>query len=90
MSDFTKVPTTREVYVAIRSEHELDLFASFSDPDGTFNGGPGEVGRMETGYGLKGTDFPLLWIRTTWQITPSGKRADEWHDYWLCVGKKEE
>jgi hypothetical protein len=90
MSDFTKVQTTHEVWLAIHAAHELQVFSSFSDPTGTFAGGPGEVGGMETGYGLRGTDFPLLWARTTWRIGPNDERSEEKHEYWLCIGKEAE
>jgi hypothetical protein len=88
--DYQKVPTTLDVWRVIHRDHELVPFASFSDPTGTFNGGPGEVGRMETGYGIRGTDYPILWARTTWKIDPqdSGRR-DEKHEYWLCIAKEQ-
>jgi hypothetical protein len=88
--DFVKVPTTREVWAVIRASHaeQIAVFASFSDPTGTFNGGPGEEGCMETGYGIRGTDYPILWARTTWRIEPdSHARHDERHEYWLCIAK---
>jgi hypothetical protein len=89
--DFVKVRTAHNVWSAIHTSHcdELAVFASFSDPTGTFNGGPGEEGRMETGYGIKGTDYPILWARTTWRIDPTDSHArhDEKHEYWLCIAK---
>lgn len=90
MDDFIKVPTSRAVWQAIHAAHMPSVYASFSDPTGTFCGGPGEIGRMETGYCLPGTDFPILWARTTWNIGPNDERNDERHEFWLCVGKKEE
>ncbi len=92
MSDYKKIPTSAEVAAVIRARHgaELQVFSSFSNPDGRFMGGPGELGVMETGYGIRGTDFPLLWYRTEWQITPTGRRGDETHSYWLCIGKADQ
>jgi hypothetical protein len=90
MADFVKVPTSREVWQAIHAAHDLKVYSSFSDPTGTFMGGPGEVGRMETGYSLPATDLPILWACTTWPIGPDGTRGGEAHEYWLCVGKEEE
>ena len=92
MNDYIKVPTTREVWAVMRASHgdKLRVFSSFSDPDGTFQGGPGERGVMETGYGLEGTDFPILWARSDWDIVADGKRDNESHKYWLCVARRQE
>ncbi len=91
MTDFIKVPTTREVWRAIKAAHALRLYSSFSDPTGTFQGGPGEVGVMETGYSLNvADDFPILFARTTWQIKDDGTRHNEKDEFWLCIGKKDE
>jgi hypothetical protein len=52
-----------------------------------FHGGAGERGRMDTSYGFKGCDWPLIEYRTTWEIdheTPY-KRINEQHEYWLCI-----
>lgn len=94
MADHILIPTSAEVVAVIRARHGKDLqpFGSFSDPDGTFNGGAGEVGRMETSYGFRHCDFPILEIRTRWdidQVSPH-KRLNETHEYWLCIGKHEE
>jgi hypothetical protein len=91
-ADYQKIPTTKAVADAIRAAHgeQLKPFASFSDPTGTFMGGPGEVGRMETGFGIDGTDYPILWIRTTWNIVPDGGDTNKEHRYWLCVAKEEQ
>lgn len=91
MSDYIKIPTSPEVWAVIRARHpEMVPFASFSDPDGTFNGGPGQRGRMETAYGIKGHDFPLIETRTTWDIDPQNDgRRNMQHEYWLCIGKKD-
>jgi hypothetical protein len=91
MSGYKKIPTSAEVCAVIRARHNADMtvFATFSDPDGTFNGGPGERGRMDTAYGLKGCDWPLIEYRTTWDIDQdperSYKRHNEKHEYWICI-----
>jgi len=94
MSDFVRVTTSAEVWAVIRARHGKDMvpFSSFSDPDGTFNGGPGEVGRMETTYGFAGSDFEFIGARTTWDIDPSRLhvRVNEEHRYWLSLPKKEQ
>lgn len=88
MSEYLKIPTTPEVAAVIRARHgsALKCFESFSDPDGTFNGGTGTVGRMETAYGFDGATHPILWCKTTWIINPDKphRRIDEEHQYWLC------
>ena len=91
MSDFVKIPSTHEVWAVIHASHKgrLQLFASFSNPDGRFNGGDGTRGVMETGYSLGGTDYPILWARSEWDIDSDGKRSNETHRYWLCVAVKE-
>jgi hypothetical protein len=89
MTNWNRVPTSAEVAAAIRSHHdkELVVFASFSDPGGTLNGGPGERGRMETAWGFKGADAPILEARTTWDINSEQPhtRVNEQHEYWLCT-----
>ncbi len=91
MTDFVKIPSTAEVWAVIHASHKgrLQVFSSFSDPTGTFQGGPGEHGVMETCYSLGGTDFPIMKARTEWNIGPDGKKSDEVSRYWLCVAVKE-
>lgn len=91
MADFVKIPSTAEVWAVIHASHKgrMQLHSSFSDPDGTFNGGAGVRGVMETGYSLGGTDYPILLARSEWDIAPDGKRSNETHRYWLCVAVKE-
>lgn len=92
MADYIKIPTSPEVWAVIRARHpELKPFSSFSDPDGTFNGGPGERGRMETSYGFPNADFPILEASTTWIIDHAqpSSRIEQKNEYWLCIGKQE-
>lgn len=92
--EYTKIPTSPEVWAVIRARHGAQLapFASFSDPDGTFNGGPGERGCMETAFGINGTEVPLLYAKTTWEIDPERphKRLNEQHEYWLCIARADD
>jgi hypothetical protein len=94
MADWIRIPTSPEVAAVIRARHGKDLvvFASFSDPNGTFNDGPGEHGRMETAWGFKDSVVPILEARTTWDIDPENeyKRLNEQHEYWLCTAKQVE
>jgi hypothetical protein len=47
---------------------------------------------MDTAYGFKGCDWPLIEYRTTWEIDHEKpyKRANEKHEYWLCIPIGEE
>jgi hypothetical protein len=93
VEDFERIPTSPEVYAVIMARHRehMTCYGSFSDPDGTFNGGPGERGRMVTTWAIAGCDFPILEIRTSWDIDHEKphKRINEKHEHWLCVGKRE-
>ena len=86
MSEVVRIPTTPEVWAVIHASHRghLRLYSSFSDPDGTFRGGAGVYGVMETEYSLDGTDYPILKARTEWNIRGS-QRLNETNKYWLCV-----
>lgn len=90
---FDRIPTSAEVYAVLMARHkdQMRCYGSFSDPDGTFNGGPGERGRMHTMWALDGTDFPILEIRTEWDIDPEkpSARHNETSKYWLIVGNRE-
>jgi hypothetical protein len=83
-----KIPTTKDVWQAIRTAHgdALGVFASFSNPDGMFMGFSGR-GEMMTEYGFHGADCPIIGAETTWDIDEevSGKRSNEQTRYWLCV-----
>jgi|SRR3569832_230369 len=86
--------TSAEVWAVIHARHRgiLKVHSSFSDPSGTFNGGPGETGKMETTYGLPSADYPLIGARTTWRIDPEKphERMDEQHEYFLICAMKED
>ncbi len=94
MNDYRRIPTSAEVAAVIRARHGIELvpFASFTDPCGTANGGPGDRGVMETAYGIRGTDFPILYLRTEWEIAPNKpiSISGQIHSYWLCIAKAEE
>lgn len=93
MTDYARLTTSAEVYAVIMAKHrdQMAAFATFSDPDGTFNGGPGVVGRMDTVWGIAGCDYPILEIQTRWDIDPTQphKRVDQTHSYFLLMAKKE-
>lgn len=92
-NDYTRIPTSPEVYAVLRARHgdQMRVYASFSDPDGTFNGGPGEVGRMDTIWSIDGCDFPILEVKTTWDIDfeRPHHRVNPKSAYWLLIGRKE-
>lgn len=88
----TKLTTTGDVYWAILKAHANDLtvFETFSDPDGSFTGG--SRGEVLTVWGLKGSDFPIMGARTTWDIVRVeiggadwvATRANQVTEFWLC------
>lgn len=90
---YVQITTSAEVWAVIKARHgqNLKVFESFSDPDGTFNGGSGERGRMVTAYGFDGAPEPIIKAQTTWRIDPDRPHAriDETHHYWLCVSNGE-
>lgn len=86
------IPTSPTVWVAILSKHSDDLvvFSSYSAPEGDQLGNP-DQGVMDTTYGFRGADCPLMRARSTWDIDrskPFGRRNEK-HEYWLCVAEKE-
>jgi hypothetical protein len=91
---WVEITTSPEVYHVIVARHgaQLKVYETFSDPDGTFNGGPGERGRMVTSWGYDGCDWPMLKTQNTWEIDPEQpyKRVNEERHYWLCLPKAEE
>ena len=88
--DWEVIPTPPEVYAAVYKAHSLKTFSSFTDPTGTFRGGPGEEGRIETVLGLEGADYPLFALRTTFPLDETGKQCGDWvHEYYLIVAVKE-
>lgn len=90
MSDYVKVPTTAQVWAAIMDAHrpQLQVFESFSNPDGHAFGGGGTRGEMMTVYGFAGSDAALIGARTTWDIVCNDdgttRRENESNAYWLC------
>lgn len=92
MREYTRVETSEEVWIAIKTRHieQLCVFSSYSDPDGTLFGNPQEA-VMETTYGFKGADYPLMEAKTTWDVPSIGdySRPNETTQYWLCIPTKE-
>ncbi len=87
--NYRAVVTSPQVWDAIRERHEVTQFSSFSDPTGTFMGGPGEIGTMETTYGLRGADYPFIGARKhaitllaewTLCIELNGSMWDDWDE----------
>lgn len=91
MSDYVKVQTTAQVWAAIMDAHrpQLQVFESFSNPDGHAFGGGGARGETMIVYGFVGSDTPLIGARTTWDIwlNQEGqvRHKNETHVYWLCA-----
>lgn len=91
MADFTKVPTSREVWAVIHARHRDDLavFSTISQPHGSWGS---DQALMMTQYGFMGSAIPLLEARTTWTINPAKphERKDETHEYWLIFATDEQ
>ena len=88
--DYTKVPTSPEVWAVIRARHkELVVFGSYSAPDGDEFGDPNE-GRMMTEYGFQCSRCPLIGVETRWDINRDHPhtRENERHEYWLCAPRE--
>jgi hypothetical protein len=86
--NYKKMATSAEVWAVIKARHNKDLvvFGTYSAPDGDEYIGDSS-GRMDTSYGFKDADYPLMEASTTWTIDrdkPSS-RIDEITEYWLCV-----
>lgn len=85
---YKKMATSAEVWAVIRARHNKDLvvFGSYSAPEGDEFIGDSS-GRMDTSYGFKDGDFPLMEASTTWSIDREKphERIDEITEYWLCV-----
>jgi len=91
LSDYYKIPTTREVWAVIHASHpNMEVFSIYSAPEGNSHGDL-DQGVMETAYALKGCDFPIIEARSTWERNRVVKyeRKNEKTEYWLCVAKKE-
>ena len=91
MRDYRQIPTTVEVYLAIKKAHpNLVVYGSYSAPDGDHFGNPSQ-GVMETSFGFRNGDYPILYVKTTWDIDRSQPHhiPSETHEYWLCHGIKE-
>ena len=86
---YTLTPTTRAVAAILHAEHNLRVYGSYSNPDGTCPMGNGDP-EMMTLWSINGTHQPILQTITTWKLDktqPPNKRVriDEESKYWLCV-----
>jgi len=85
-----KLYTSAEVFYVIRARHEKDLevYGSFSDPDGRSFGRDGSQGTMETIYSLNGATVPFIGVKTTWRIDGYDKKeviGSRKHEYWIYI-----
>jgi hypothetical protein len=89
-SDYKTMPTTYEVWSAIRKAHpDMVVYGSYSAPMGDYYGDPSK-GRMFTSYGFKQGNYPIIEAETTWKINHDKpeERINEVHKYWLCLPNK--
>ena len=90
MTDYRRIPTTANVYGAIRGHHgELTVFSSHSVPEGDQFGDPSRSVMM-TEWGFEGADFPTIGIRETWDVAKEEPYKNVRIEYWLCIGKKDD
>lgn len=85
--EYRKIATSAEVWAVIRARHkDLVVFGSYSAPDGD-QFGDMSIGRMDTSYGFRNSDYPLIEASTTWTIDHDQRhnRIDEITEYWLCI-----
>ena len=94
-----RIPIKGSTYSAILDNllPELSVYSSISDPDGRAFGGGGYEGRMETTWGFKNFNAPILEAKTTWDIEPieicdvfTTRRANEKSLYWLHINETPE
>ena len=87
MLEYNEIKTSPEVAAVIRAKHmdQFTVHGSYTDPDGTCPMGNGNP-CIETWYGFRNSDCPILHIRTTWGRDPEKEyiRLNEKHKYWLC------
>lgn len=92
MSEYTRVPTSPEVWRSIKASHgaKLKVFGSYSNPSG--NDGISSTPTMFTSYGFGGAAFPIMEAETTWEIDPERPfdRVNEQHSYWLIYVTQEQ
>ena len=91
MSEYIKVPTSAEVLAVIHARHpDMTVFSSYSAPDGDRFGNP-QTGVMQTAFGFKNGDYPVIETRATWDISDKSPNWRERvkNEYWLCLPKKE-
>jgi len=91
--DYIKIVTNKDVWQSIKNVHhkQLKVFSSYSATEGDRFCDP-DLAVMETSYGLKDSDYPLMCSRTTWSVNRENlyKRDNETNEYWLYVIKIEE
>ncbi len=86
MIDYIRVPTSAEVWAAIRARHpELRVYGRACVPDGD----PSK-GKTFTSYCFKLGVYPVIEAETTWEIDQEFPltHKNERHKYWLCIPVK--
>lgn len=86
---YRRIPTTLEVYRAIKKNHPgLTPFSSISRPNGDEYGS--SLCEMATEFGFPDADFPIIGISNKWERSHNPdkplQRVNERWRYWLCVG----
>lgn len=93
---YRAVETSPEVYFVIQARHadQMGVFSSFSAPDGNHELGVYN-GRMETTWGIRGTDYPIIGAKKEWDLEwnqnkKCNERKNEKTIYYLFCPEKEE
>lgn len=88
MTDYKKIPTSAEVWLAIKERHpELVVFDSYHKEYGYAHGNPDKC-MMQTAHGFIDSDYPIIYAEKTWDKPKKvfDKKLNENCKYWLCVG----
>jgi hypothetical protein len=87
MNDYTLIETNAAVYSAIYATHrtEISVHESFTDVDGTAHNLGNYKPKVDTRWGFKNADYPLI----VCIATKEDREQNEWdYKYYLVSAKK--
>jgi hypothetical protein len=88
------IETSNEVWAVIHAKHkDLKVFSTVTQSSGNPHGNSNDC-RMETTYGVLGSDFPIIGAETTWnkneELGKEHERVNEKTRFYLFCVKKED